>query len=423
MTQTTEFKALTGRARSAQQALAQAGPQVRTQALQAAAGVIRARSKTILEVNAEEVETARKAGSDAAFLDRLSLNQDRLNTIADGVAAIATQSDPVGVERRTWTRPNGLQLSEVSVPLGVIGVIFESRPNVTADAAALCVRAANAVILRGGSETTRTSALLAAAMRDGLAEIGLPEDVVQVPPSSDRAWVTAMLETDQGGCDLVVPRGGKSLIAHVRKHTRVPVLSHLDGVCHAYVHEAAARDKAVRLVLDSKMRRTGVCNALETLLIDDACAPDLLPLIADALMGEGCALRGDDAARAIVPGIAAASEADWAEEYLDAILAVRVVAGLDEAVSHIARYGSSHTDMIVTEDAPAAAKFLNAVDSAVVMHNASTGFSDGGEFGFGGEIGIATGRLHARGPVGADQLTTSKYVVRGEGQVRGSWPR
>ncbi len=423
MTHKADFKTLAARARFAQQALEQAGAKARSDALRSAAKAIRAYAPTIQAVNLEEVLAATESGADDAFLDRLSLSEERLEAIAAGVDAVANQDDPVGVERRRWTRPNDLQISEVAVPLGVIGVIFESRPNVTADAAALCLRAGNAVILRSGSETTKTSAMLVTAMQEGLSHAGLPVDAVQAPPDADRAWVTAMLETDEGGCDLVVPRGGKSLIAHVRKHARVPVLSHLDGVCHVYVHAHADPEKAVSLVLDSKMRRTGVCNAAETLLIDKACAPTVLSAIAQALLAEGCQLRGDDDARALVPAMSAASEKDWAAEYLDAILAVRVVDGLEGALAHIRRYGSSHTDAIVTEDDAAAARFLSEVDSAVVMHNASTGFSDGGEFGFGGEIGIATGRLHARGPVGADQLTTSKYVVRGAGQVRGQWPR
>lgn len=423
MTYTSEFNALAAQARTAQHALELAGPAARSEGLRAAARALRAKASEVIAINVEEVEAARAAGAETAFLDRLALDAERMEAVAAGVEAIAEQSDPVGLEHRSWTRPNGLKLSEVAVPLGVIGVIFESRPNVTVDAAALCVRAGNAVILRGGSETTRTSTALVEAMRAGLTESGLPAEAVQTPPSADRAWVTAMLETDVGGCDLVVPRGGKSLIAHVRQHARIPVLSHLDGVCHAYVHAQANAERAVQLVLDSKMRRTGVCNAAETLLIDQACAPSLLPKIAKALTDAGCALRGDDVARSLVPDMAAASETDWATEYLDAILAVRVLPDLDAALAHIDAYGSNHTDMIVTEDERAAARFLRGVDSAVVLHNASTGFSDGAEFGFGGEIGIATGRLHARGPVGADQLTTSKYMVRGGGQVRGAWPR
>jgi glutamate-5-semialdehyde dehydrogenase len=417
------FAALAANGRAARRALEAAGPDARSAALQAGAAHIRANACAILAINARETEAARERGQTGAFLDRLSLDGARLEAIAAGVEAIAGLPDPVGGERRRWTRPNGLEISEISVPIGLIGVIFESRPNVTADAAALCLRAGNGVILRGGSETSGTSAALADAMRAGLAAAGLPQDAVQAPPDADRAWVTAMLSLDEGGCDLVIPRGGKNLVAHVRRHARVPVLSHLDGVCHVYVHAGADPDKALRITLDSKMRRTGVCNAAETLLIDAACAPALLPLIAGALAGAGCALRGDAAARALVAGMQAATEEDWNTEYLDAIMSVRVVDGMDHALAHIAAHGSGHTDAIVTEDALAAARFLAGVDSAVALHNAATGFSDGGEFGFGGEIGIATGRLHARGPVGAAQLTTHKYIVRGDGQVRGSWPR
>lgn len=423
MTHLDRFAALAAKGRAARRALEAAGPDARSAALLASAAEIRTRAKAILDVNAKETEAARERGQTGAFLDRLTLDAERLEAIAAGVEAVADLPDPVGGERRRWTRPNGLEISEVSVPIGLIGVIFESRPNVTADAAALCVRAGNAVILRGGSETTGTSAALVEAMRAGLRAAGLPEDAVQTPPDSDRAWVTAMLSLDEGGCDLVIPRGGKSLVAHVRQHARVPVLSHLDGVCHVYVHAGADPDKALRITLDSKMRRAGVCNAAETLLIDSACAPDLLPVIAGALAGTGCLLRGDDAARKLVPGMEAATDEDWDTEYLDAILSVRVVGGIEEALDHVAAHGSGHTDAIITEDEDAAARFLGQVDSAVALHNAATGFSDGAEFGYGGEIGIATGRLHARGPVGAAQLTTGKYIVRGTGQVRGTWPR
>ncbi|KAA5803599.1 glutamate-5-semialdehyde dehydrogenase [Alkalicaulis satelles] len=422
MTISERFAAMAARGRAARLAVERAGPEARSAALKAGAAAIRARADAILSVNAKETQAARTRGESAAFIDRLTLDADRLEAIAAGVEAIAALPDPVGAERRRWTRPNGLEMVEVSVPIGLIGVIFESRPNVTADAAALCLRAGNAVILRGGSETAGSSTALVSALREGLEAAGLPADAIQTPPDADRDWVTAMLSLDEGGCDLVIPRGGKSLVAHVRAYARTPVLSHLDGVCHVYVHERADPEKALRIVLDSKMRRTGVCNAAETLLIDAACAPALLPVIAGALAGAGCALRGDDAARTLVPGMKAADEADWATEYLDAILAVRVVEGLDAALAHIAAYGSGHTDAIITQDEAAARRFLHEADSAVVLHNAATGFSDGGEFGFGGEIGIATGRLHARGPVGAAQLTTHKYIVLGHGQVRGSWP-
>lgn len=415
----TDMARMCAEARAGAAALQAAGEEGRTRALKAMAQAIRAASADILAANATEVEAARQKGADKAFVDRLTLDEERLNAVADGVATIAEQDDPVGVEKRRWTRPNGLEIAEVSIPLGVIGVIFESRPNVAADAAALCVRAGNGVILRGGSEAAGTAREIVKAVRKGLAEAGLPEGTVQTPPDAGRGWVTALLALDEGGADLVIPRGGKPLIAHVREHAKVPVLSHLDGICHVYVDARADAKKALDIVLDSKMRRTGVCNAAETLLIDRACASDLLPGLARALEEKGCELRGDEAARSIVPSMNAASEEDWNTEYLDAILSVRVVDGADAAMDHIARHGSGHTEVIVTEDETTAQRMISGIDAAVIMHNASSAFSDGGEFGYGGEIGIATGRLHARGPVGAAQLTTNKYVVHGEGQIRG----
>ena len=406
-------------ARAGAAALQAAGAEGRTRALLAMAQALRAASGEVLAANAADVQAARSRGSDAAFLDRLALDPARLKALADGMDAIARQDDPVGVERRRWTRPNGLEISEVSVPLGVIGVVFESRPNVAADAAALCVRSGNGVILRGGSEASGTVAAIIAAMRAGLRAAGLPDAAVQTPPDADRGWVTALLSQHEGGVDLVIPRGGKPLVAHVREHARVPVLSHLDGICHVYVDRDADPAMALDIVVNSKMRRTGVCNAAETLLVDAAVAATMLPCIAAALSARGCELRGDDAARRIVPAMVPATEADWDTEYLDAILSVRIVQGPQGALEHIARHGSGHTEVVVTNNADTARTLLAAIDAAVVMHNASSGFSDGGEFGYGGEIGIATGRLHARGPVGAAQLTTSKYVVHGQGQVRG----
>jgi len=406
-------------ARAGAAALQAAGAEGRTRALLAMAQALRAASGEVLAANAADVQAARSRGSDAAFLDRLALDPARLKALADGMDAIARQDDPVGVERRRWTRPNGLEISEVSVPLGVIGVVFESRPNVAADAAALCVRSGNGVILRGGSEASGTVAAIIAAMRAGLRAAGLPDAAVQTPPDADRGWVTALLSLHDGGVDLVIPRGGKPLIAHVREHARVPVLSHLDGICHVYVDRDADPAMALDIVVNAKMRRTGVCNAAETLLVDAAVAATMLPGIAAALSARGCELRGDDAARRIVPAMVPATQADWDTEYLDAILSVRIVNGPQGALGHIARYGSGHTEVVVTDNADTARTMLAAIDAAVVMHNASSGFSDGGEFGYGGEIGIATGRLHARGPVGASQLTTSKYVVHGQGQVRG----
>ena len=414
-----EMAAMCAEARAGAAALQAAGADGRTRALKAMAEAIRGASGAILAANAKEVETARSKGADKAFLDRLTLDQDRLNGVADGVAAIAEQDDPVGVEKRRWSRPNGIEIAEVAIPLGVIGVIFESRPNVAADAAALCVRAGNGVILRGGSEASGTTTEIIKAVKAGLAEAGLPEGTVQTPPDANREWVTALLSLDEGGADLVIPRGGKPLISHVREHANVPVLSHLDGVCHVYVDAKADPKKAKDIVLDSKMRRTGVCNAAETLLIDSACADDLLPGIAEALKKTGCELRGDDASRKIVPDMNPASEEDWDTEYLDAILSIRVVDGADAALDHIAKHSSGHTEVVVTEDQATADRMTSAIDAAVIMHNASSAFSDGGEFGYGGEIGIATGRLHARGPVGAAQLTTMKYVVHGQGQIRG----
>lgn len=406
-------------ARAGAAALQAAGAEGRTRALLAMAQALRAASGEVLAANAADVQAARAKGSDAAFLDRLALDPGRLQALADGMDAIAHQDDPVGVERRRWTRPNGLEISEVSVPLGVIGVVFESRPNVAADAAALCVRSGNGVILRGGSEASGTVAAIIAAVRAGLRAAGLPDAAVQTPPDADRGWVTALLSLHDGGVDLVIPRGGKPLIAHVREHARVPVLSHLDGICHVYVDRDADPAMALDIVVNSKMRRTGVCNAAESLLVDAAVAATMLPGIAAALSARGCELRGDEAARRIVPAMVPATQADWETEYLDAILSVRIVNGPQGALEHIARYGSGHTEVVVTGNADTARTMLAAIDAAVVMHNASSGFSDGGEFGYGGEIGIATGRLHARGPVGAAQLTTSKYLVRGQGQVRG----
>ena len=415
----TPMRALCAQSRTAAATLQAAGAEGRTRALVAMAEALRGASAQIVSANAHEVAAARDKGADAAFLDRLMLDTARVRALADGVESIARQDDPVGVERRRWTRPNGLEIAEVSVSLGVIGVVFESRPNVAADAAALCVRAGNGVILRGGSEASGTVSAIVAAVRAGLRAAGLDENAVQAPPDADRGWVTALLSLNDGGVDLVIPRGGKPLIAHVREHARVPVLSHLDGICHVYVDRDADPAMAREIVLNSKMRRTGVCNAAETLLVDAAIAGEVLPDIAGALAARGCELRGDAAARRMVPTMSPATDADWDTEYLDAILSVRIVDGPTGALAHIARHGSGHTEVIVTDNAATARDMIAAIDAAVVMHNASSGFSDGGEFGYGGEIGIATGRLHARGPVGAAQLTTSKYVVHGQGQVRG----
>ena len=412
------MRTLGRRGREAAATLRLAGPEQRTAAIAGMAAAVREAAADILAGNAEDMARARAAGLGAAMLDRLALTPERVEGVAAGLDTVAAIPDPVGAEMARWTRPNGLDIARVRTPIGVIGVIYESRPNVTADAAALCVRAGNAVILRGGSESLSSSLAIHAALEAGLRSAGLPEAAVQIVPTADRGAVGAMLAGLDGNLDLLIPRGGKSLVARVREEARVAVLGHLEGLCHTYVHAAADPDKARALVLNAKMRRTGVCGATETLLIDATAAPRLLPAIADDLRAAGCALRGDGRARALVPGMAEAGEVDWRTEYLDAVLAVRVVDGLDAAVEHVATYGSGHTDAIVTEDAAAAEAWTARVDSAIVLVNASTQFADGGEFGFGAEIGIATDRLHARGPVGAEQLTTFKYVVRGTGQTR-----
>jgi len=406
------------KARAGADALRLASAETRTVALTAMAARLRAHADAILNANAADLDAARGNGLSAAMLDRLALDADRIEGIARAVDAIAAIPDPVGVEGERWTRPNGLDIARVSAPIGVIAMIYEARPNVTADAAALCVRSGNAVLLRGGSECLRSSLALHAALAEGLQAAGLPQTAVQIVPTADREAVGLILEGLNGAIDLLIPRGGKTLVARVKAEARVPVLSHEDGLNHTYVHAAADPDKARAIVLNAKMRRVSVCGATETLLIDAACAGSLLPLIAADLQAAGCELRGDGRARALVPSMGVATEDDWRAEYLEPILAVRVVDGLDEAIAHIETYGSHHTDAVVTEDAAVAEAFAARIDSAIVLINASTQFADGGEFGFGGEIGIATGRLHARGPVGAQQLTTYRYVVRGTGQTR-----
>ncbi|PHS26687.1 MAG: glutamate-5-semialdehyde dehydrogenase [Robiginitomaculum sp.] len=390
----------------------------KTAALHGAADAIRAATAEILAANAKDMQSAEKRGLAASRLDRLMLDAGRIAAMATGVDQVADLPDPIGQVDQNWTPANGLDISRVRTPLGVVGMIYESRPNVTADAGAICVKAGNAVILRGGADGFYSSMAIAKAFRSGLAAGGLPMDAVQLVPDTDRAAVGAMLSGLEGNIDLIIPRGGKSLIARVQAEARVPVLSHLEGLCHVYVHKDADADMARAIVLNAKMRRTGVCGAAETLLIDQACAAELLPAIASDLQAAGCELRGDEAARALVPDMTGATEEDWATEYLDAILSIRVVDTLDAAMAHIACYGSDHTESIITENTEAATRFLNGVDSAIVMHNASTQYADGGEFGFGAEIGIATGRLHARGPVGAAQLTSYHYVVRGHGHIR-----
>jgi glutamate-5-semialdehyde dehydrogenase len=406
------------RARAAAEVLRLATAEQRTAAISAMAAAVRRAAGEILAANADDLAAGRRTGLSEALLDRLALTPARVEGIAASLDTVAAIPDPVGAETARWTRPNGLDIARVRTPIGVIGVVYESRPNVTADAAALCVRSGNAVILRGGSESLRSSLALHAALEAGLREAGLPEAAVQIVPVADRSAVGPMLAGLNGDLDLLIPRGGKSLVARVQAEARVAVLGHLEGLCHVYVHESADAAKAQAIVANAKMRRVSVCGAAETLLIDATIAPRLLRDIAANMTRLGCELRGDGRARSLVPEMAQATEADWTTEYLEPILAVRVVDGLDAAVEHIATYGSGHTDAIVTEDAQAAEAFLARVDSAIVLLNASTQFADGGEFGFGAEIGIATDKLHARGPVGAEQLTTYKYVVRGTGQTR-----
>lgn len=404
-------------ARDAAAVLASAPAERRTAALKAAAEAVRARTAEILAANARDVTAAKARGLAPNLVDRLELNAARVEAIVRGLLDIADIPDPVGRVTESWTRPNGLAFERVRTPLGVIGIIYESRPNVTADAGGLCLRSGNAAILRGGSESFHSSRAIVAALHEGIASAGLPAGVIQIVPTTDRAAVGEMLRMS-GLIDVIVPRGGKSLIERVQAESRVPVFAHLDGNNHVYVHAAADPAMARSVLLNSKMRRTSVCGAAETLLIDRAVAPALLPDLLSALAGAGCSIRGDAETRALFPASFPATESDWATEFLDAIIAVRVVDGLDEAIAHVGLYGSHHTDAIVTADAAAAERFLREVDSAIVLWNASTQFADGGEFGFGAEIGISTGRLHARGPVGAEQLTTFKYVVRGAGQIR-----
>jgi glutamate-5-semialdehyde dehydrogenase len=405
-------------AREAARALREAGDARKSQALRAAAACVRARQASILAANEEDLRAAAARHLAPTLMDRLRLDPKRLAAIAGAIEDVAALPDPVGRELQRWQRPNGLDIARVTTPIGVIGIIYESRPNVTADAGALCLKAGNVAILRGGSESLHSSRAIHACLVEGLAAAGLPEAAIQLVQVNDRAAVGFMLAGLGGAIDLIVPRGGKSLVARVQADARVPVLAHLEGICHTYVHEKAALPMARALVLNAKMRRTGVCGATETLLIDRTILASHLKPILDDLAQAGCEIRGDDAVRAIYPAAKPATEADWRSEYLDAIIAVRAVDGVEAAIAHIAAYGSQHTEAIVTEDRTAAERFLSALDSAIVMHNASTQFADGGEFGMGAEIGIGTGKLHARGPVGVEQLTIFKYVVRGAGQTR-----
>jgi glutamate-5-semialdehyde dehydrogenase len=406
------------RAKAAAHRLALASAADKDRALAAMADAIRSARAAILSANREDIADAKAGGATPAFIDRLLLDDARIAAMAQAVETVGRLADPVGTVADAWTRPNGMRIERVRVPLGVVGVIYESRPNVTADAGSLCLKAGNAVILRGGSESFQSSRAIHAALAAGLRAAGFPEDAIQLVPTRDRAAVGLMLAGLNGAIDVIVPRGGKGLVARVQTEARVPVFAHLDGNCHVYVDKSADLDMAKRIVLNAKMRRTGVCGAAETLLIDRAAAKaDLEPLVT-MLLDAGCEVRGDRETQGADARVKPASEEDWATEFLDAIIAVKVVDGVDDAIAHIESHGSHHTDAIVAEDQAAADKFLREVDSAIVLHNASTQFADGGEFGFGAEIGIATGRLHARGPVGVEQLTTFKYRVLGTGQTR-----
>jgi glutamate-5-semialdehyde dehydrogenase len=406
------------RARAAARALALAPADQKNRALGAMAAAVRAQTSLILAANAEDVAEARAAGVTGAFLDRLALDPARVEAIAAGIDAVRGLKDPIGTVMESWSRPNGMRIERVRVPLGVIGIIYESRPNVTADAGVLCLKSGNAAILRGGSDSMRSSRAILTALTEGLRAANLPEAAIQLVPTRDRAAVGLMLSGLDGNIDVIVPRGGKSLVARVQAEARVPVFAHLEGVCHVYVDKAASLDMARKIVLNAKMRRTGVCGAAETLLVDRASAGSLLKPLIEMLIAAGCEIRGDKATLAVDKRVKPAVEEDWSTEYLDAIIAVKVVDNVEAAIDHIERHGSHHTDAIITEDQTTAEKFLREVDSAIVLHNASTQFADGGEFGFGAEIGIATGRLHARGPVGVDQLTTFKYRIHGNGQTR-----
>ena len=405
-------------AREAALELALCSGSKRDKALAATANSIRDCSNSILAANRNDMTAAEKRGQSAAMLDRLALNADRIESMATGLESVIDLPDPVGRVLAEWARPNGLHIQRVAVPLGVIGIIYESRPNVTADAAGLCIKSGNAAILRGGSESFHSSQAIFQSLADGLKTAGVHPAAIQMVPTTDRAAVGYLLSSMADTIDVVVPRGGKNLIARVREEARVPVIGHLEGICHVYLHESADAAMARDIVLNAKMRRTGICGAAETVLVDRAAAAALIPAVVDALTAAGCEVRGDESVQQLAPETKPANEQDWHTEYLDAVISIRVVENVADAVSHIRKYGSGHTESIVAGDEAAARKFLTDVDSAIVLHNASTQFADGGEFGMGAEIGIATGRIHARGPVGAEQLTSYKYVVRGTGQVR-----
>ncbi|MEZ5824559.1 MAG: glutamate-5-semialdehyde dehydrogenase [Geminicoccaceae bacterium] len=415
----TEMEALGRAARKAAGILATAETSRKNEALRAAAEAIRAGVDDILDANAEDMKAADARGTRGAFLDRLRLDPARVESMAEGISSIVDLDDPVGSELARWQRPNGLDIARVRTPLGVIGVIYESRPNVTADAGALCLKAGNAAILRGGSESFHSSRAIHRCLVSGLVAAGLPEAAIQLVQTTDREAVGALLRMNEH-VDVIVPRGGRSLIERVQAEARMPVFAHLEGLCHVYVHEAADPRMAREIVLNAKMRRVGICGSAETLLCDRSSVKSHLAAIVGDLLEAGCEVRGDEETQALDPRVVPATDADWVTEYLDAILSVRVVDGIEEAIAHINGFGSHHTESIVTADESAAARFLAEVDSAIVMHNASTQFADGGEFGMGAEIGISTGRMHARGPVGVEQLTSFKYVVRGNGQTRPS---
>ncbi len=405
-------------ARAAAAVLAQAPSAVKRKVLETAASELRYARASVLAANAEDVAEAKSRDVSDAMLDRLALDDKRLEATAAGLETVAALDDPVGQTVAEWQRPNGLKIARVRVPLGVIGIIYESRPNVTADAAALCLKSGNAAILRGGSESARSSAAIHGCLARALVKHGLPGTAVQMVPTQDREAVGIMLRDMGSFIDVIVPRGGKGLVARVLEDARGPVMSHLEGICHTYVHAGADLEMARRIAKNAKLRRTGICGATETILVDRACvATHLQPIVKD-LIDAGCEVRGDVRTQSSDERVRAAVDSDWGKEFLDAIVAIRVVDGLDEALAHIRRFGSAHTDSIVTDDAAAAERFLNELDSAIVMHNASTQFADGAEFGMGAEIGIATGKIHARGPVGAAELTSYKYVVRGTGQIR-----
>ncbi|UYO49220.1 glutamate-5-semialdehyde dehydrogenase [Rhodopseudomonas palustris] len=415
---TTLMTDLGRQARAAARILALAPPEQKNRALEAMERAIRAGADKILAANAEDVADAKAAGTTSAFLDRLTLTPARVEAMAEGIAVVRGIADPVGTVTESWQRPNGMTIERVRVPLGVVAVIFESRPNVAADAGVLCLKSGNAVILRGGSESFRSCRAIHDCLVQGLREAGLPDAAITLVPTRDRAAVGLLLSGLDGTVDVIVPRGGKSLVARVESEARVPVFAHLEGVNHVYVDRSADLEMAKSIVLNAKMRRTGVCGAAETLLIDRAAAATYLAPLVTMLIDSGCEVRGDQAVQQVDPRVKPASDEDWDTEYLDAVIAAKLVDGVDAAIAHIHDHGSHHTDAIVAEDAQAAAKFLSEVDSAIVLHNASTQFADGGEFGFGAEIGIATGKFHARGPVGAEQLTTFKYRIHGSGQTR-----